>query len=91
MYWASSSRPTAALALTWGVRLGFDAPMNRLANRFRGNPFALVVLMLQLAAALGFVDRTLHRLRHFVGVQNHLGIDVAGRTADGLHQGRLAA
>ena len=39
----------------------------------------------------GLVDRPLHRVGDPVGVQDHLGVHVAGRAADGLHQRRFAA
>ena len=38
----------------------------------------------------GFLDRPLHRIGHLVGVEHHLGVHVAGRAADGLHQRRFA-
>ena len=54
-------------------------------------PCSAVVFFLQGAAAVGFFDRPLHRVGHLVGIQNHLGVDVAGGPADGLHQRRFAA
>ena len=62
----------------------------RLADRLRRDAVLGVVLLLHLAAAAGLFDRPLHRVGHLVGVEQHLGVDVAGRAADGLHQRRLA-
>ena len=53
-------------------------------------PCSAVVLLLQLAAPPGLLDRPLHRVGHPVGVEHHLGVDVAGGAADGLHQRGLA-
>ena len=39
----------------------------------------------------GLVDGPLHRVGHLVGIEDHLGVDVAGRPADRLHQRRFAA
>ncbi len=74
-----------------GRGLRFDARANALADRLRRDAVLLVVLLLQLAPPPRLVDRPLHRVGHRVGVENHLGVDVAGRAADGLHQRRLAA
>ncbi len=49
-----------------------------------------VVLLLQLAAAVGLVDRPLHRVGHLVGVEDDLGVDVSRGAADRLHQRGLA-
>ena len=36
------------------------------------------------------VDRPLHGVGHPVAVEDHRGVDMPGRAADGLNQGRLA-
>ena len=62
-----------------------------LRDRLRRDAVLLVVGELDLAPAVGLVDRPLHRVGHLVGVQDHLGVDVAGGPADRLDQRRLAA
>ncbi len=51
----------------------------------------LVVSLLNGSTTLGLVDRHLHRIGHFVGVQDHSRIGVSSGPADRLDQGRLAA
>ena len=46
---------------------------------------------LPFAAAPRLTDRARHRLRHDIGIHNHLAVDVARRAADGLDERRAAA
>ena len=91
MYCVSSPRPTAAFDWACAAALRLDAGANALANRLRRDAVLGVVLLLHHAAAAGLFDRALHRIGHAVGVEHHLGVDVAGRAADGLHQRGFAA
>ena len=92
MYWASSPRPTARVGLGVGGRLGLDARADALADRLRRDAVLVVVLPpASRRRRRRLVDRPLHRVGHLVGVEDHLGVDVAGRAADGLHQRRFAA
>src|ERR1700674_2766082 len=50
-----------------------------------------VVDELALTAPVGLRDRLPHRIGHLVGVHDHLAVDVAGRPADHLDEGRLGA
>ncbi len=70
---------------------GFDAGADAFLDRFGRDAVLAVVGLLQRAAAAGFVDRALHRVGDAVGVEDDLGVDVAGGAADGLHQRGLAA
>ena len=54
-------------------------------------PCSALYASCNVAAALRLVDGPLHRIGHAVGVEDHLGVDVAGRPADRLDQRRLAA
>ncbi len=84
-------RPTLALASAWAAACGLDAGEDRLLDRLGRDAVLAVVFLLQRAAAVGFLDRPLHRVGHLVGVENHLGVHVAGGPADRLHQRRFAA
>ncbi len=61
------------------------------AQRLRVNTTFEVVGHLLLAATVGLVDGALHRVSEHVGVHVHLARHVAGRTTDGLDQGRRRA
>ena len=90
MYCASSAAADGRVRLRVGGGLGLDARADALADRLGRDAVLAVVLLLHRAAAVGLVDRPLHRVGHLVGVEDHLGVDVAGRAADRLHQRRLA-
>src|SRR5690606_17171357 len=62
-----------------------------LAERLRFDAVLLVVRLLLGAAAVGLVDRALHRRGDCVGVHVDLAGHVAGRAADRLDEGRLGA
>ena len=54
-------------------------------------PCSLLYASCNVAAAIRLANGPLHRIGHAVGVQDHLGVDVAGGPADRLNQRRLAA
>src|SRR6478735_5014166 len=62
-----------------------------LDDRLRGDPVLLVVGDLDRAAAIGLLERRLHRRGLLVGVHDHRAVDVAGRTPDRLDERRLTA
>src|SRR5689334_10492383 len=57
----------------------------------RGDAMLLVVRLLQLAAARGFVETTLHRARDPVGVEYRASVQISRRSTNGLDQGSVAA
>ena len=89
-----------AVAAAAGEQLGRVGPLagehvgdvgDLLAQRLRVDAVLGVVGDLLLAAAVGLVDRVLHRVGELVGVHVHLARDVAGGAADGLDErGRRA-
>jgi len=59
---------------------------DRLADALRRDAVLGVVGLLLLAAAVGLVDRALHRAGHAVGIEDNLAVDIARGAADGLNQ-----
>src|SRR5262249_22584974 len=57
-----------------------------LAHALRRDAVRRVVFGLFFAAAVGLLDRALHRAGHAVRIENYLAVDVARGTADGLDQ-----
>ena len=99
---ASSSRRLASIARSRrrsaaGYGGGLARPQvgedvrHRLADRLRIDAVLGVVRLLQPAPAVRLAERPLHRVRHLIGVHDHLTLDVAGRPADRLDERRLAA
>src|SRR5262249_10017095 len=62
-----------------------------LAYAFRRNALRLVVVLLLLATAVGFLDRALHRPRQSIGIEHNLAVDVTRGATDRLDQTGLAA
>src|SRR5207302_7662141 len=60
-----------------------------LDDRLRVDPVFGVVGDLDLAAAIGFVHRGLHRRGDAVGVHDYAALDVAGRPSDHLNERAL--
>ena len=86
----ASSRPTALRASAWAW-ISSSIPRRIALTIVSGvMPCSALYASCSVAAAVGLVDRPLHRLGHLVGVQDHLGVHVAGRPADRLDQRRLA-
>ena len=54
-------------------------------------PCAVIIFALLLAAAVGLVERPLHRAGDPVGIEDHPPLDVAGGAADRLDQRGLGA
>ena len=73
-----------------GRGLGFNAHVDRLANRLRRDPVFLIVGRLDLPPPKGLVDRPLHRIGDLVGIEHDLCVDVSRGPADRLHQRGLA-
>ena len=77
-------------------RLGFCHsldPFGNILNGFldalRGDAVFTVVLFLNVAAALGLVNRGLHRFRDGIGIHDDMPIDVTGGTTHRLNQSAL--
>ena len=64
----------------------FQNGLARAQNRLRRDAVGFVVLHLNRAAAVGFVNGLLHRTRHPVGVHEHFSPVVAGGAANRLNQ-----
>ena len=71
-----------AIALVGRVEDGLDVALHAL----RRDVVLDIVARLLLAAAVGFGDRAGHRAGHLVGIEDDAAIDIAGGTADRLHQ-----
>ncbi len=54
--------------------------------RLRRDAVLFVVGLLNGAAAIGLVDRLLHRVGHLVGIENRAAVQVARAASDGLDQ-----
>ena len=59
---------------------------NRLVHRLRHDSVFLVVLLLNRAAAIGFVYSPLHRISDGIRVENHLAVHVSCRTTGSLYE-----
>ncbi|KAF1858232.1 hypothetical protein Lal_00014732 [Lupinus albus] len=68
-----------------------DHFLDLLLHALRGDAVRFVERDLLGAAAFRLVDRTLHRIRDLVRVQDRHAVQVTGRAADGLDQRTLAA
>src|SRR5437763_610042 len=87
---ARAAVPTRTGRLSVGADLGQDVG-HSLADGLAIDPVLGVVGLLHRSAPLGLGDRPPHRVGHRVGVHDDLPVDVAGRPAHGLDEGRLAA
>ena len=68
------------------VFLGPDGVLNRLGDRLRGDAMLLVILRLDLPAAVRLADGLLHGGGHPVGVHENLPPHVPGRPSDDLDE-----
>ena len=75
------------------VRLFTVDPVNQVADALdhpaRRDAIGGIEADLLVATPLGFTNGPLHRLGHFVGVQNGAAFQIASRTSDGLNQAAL--
>ena len=53
---------------------------------FRRDAVRRVIGFLLVAPAIGFRDRVIQRIRHFIGVEQHPPVHIPRSAADGLHQ-----
>ena len=74
-----------------GIDRSFEGAADGFANGFRRDAVLLIVLKLEGAPPVRLIHRPLHTARDLIGIQDHFGMDVAGRPPHGLNQRGLAA
>ena len=92
--WPMIAAPAASPAVDGDVILLVDRAENVLdaaLDRGRRDAVRVIVGVLFVAAAVGFVHGALHRAGDTIGIEHHLAVDIARRAADGLHQRSFAA